>query len=147
MNAVLFPDAADLHRVIASRLEDVDVLCRDLRLLCQKRGWLAASFGLELVLRECLNNAILHGNRGDPSKRIEVRIADRSPWVRVQVTDQGTGFNWRATRGRSLPEGDETHGRGLPIMTRYARRVRFNPQGNQITLWFEQVPKTDSSDL
>lgn len=147
MNAVHFTDATELHRVIASRLEEVDVLCRDLRVLCQKRGWSAASFGLELVLRECLNNAILHGNRCDPSKRVDVRIADRSPWVRVQVTDQGSGFNWRARRAKSLPEGDETHGRGLPIMTRYARRVRFNPQGNQITLWFEQVPKTDSSDL
>lgn len=147
MNAVQDMEASEVRRVIASRLEEVDGLCGEIRVLCRERGWTSLGFGLELVLRECLNNAILHGNARDPAKRVEMTLVNRPPWIRVQVTDEGAGFDWRAIRGRSLPEGDAPGGRGLPITARYARRVRFNPRGNQITVWFQQVPKPNSSDL
>jgi serine/threonine-protein kinase RsbW len=140
-------ERAGLRRVIQSRLEEVDALCRDLRAHCQEKGWAAMSFPLELVLRECLNNAILHGNRSDPSKAVVVSVVCRRPWLRVQIADEGDGFDWSAVQARTLPDADKTNGRGLLIASTYAHRVRFNPSGNQITLWFQQLPKSNSSDL
>ncbi len=147
MIAASMPEQAGLQRVIRSRLEEVDALCLDLRVHCQEHGWAAMSFPLELVLRECLNNAILHGNRSDPAKSVTVSMICRKPWLRVQITDEGDGFDWRAVQGRTVPDADKTCGRGLLITSTYARRVRFNPSGNQITLWFQQLPKSNSSDL
>jgi serine/threonine-protein kinase RsbW len=138
---------AGLRRIIPSRLEEVDALCSDLRVLCREHGWATMSFPLELVLRECLNNSILHGNRSDPSKLVVVSMVCRRPWLRVQITDEGDGFDWRSVQARAVPDADKPCGRGLLITSTYARRVRFNPSGNQITLWFQQSPKSNSSDL
>ena len=41
----------------------VDGVCRDLRAFLSTSGVSAAGFGIELVARELLNNAVLHGNR------------------------------------------------------------------------------------
>lgn len=136
-----------LLRVLPSRLDQVDAVCSEVRALCSRRGWSSLAFALELVLRECLNNAIVHGNGRDPRKRVELELVNRPRWVRVRIADEGPGFDWRAVRRRSLPAGEVPGGRGLPITATYARRVRFNAPGNQITVWFRHLPQSDSCDL
>lgn len=94
---------------------------------------------MELLAREALNNAILHGNRNRPGKtaRLDLRLGRR--WMRMQVEDEGDGFNWRAVRFR-VPDNSDTSGRGLSIISLYADRVSFNRSGNQITFWFDKQP-------
>lgn len=123
---------------MASQFEEVEKVCKELRSVCEQRGWATVGFGMELVLRECLNNAILHGNRRDAAKRVYLGLRSRPPWILLQVADEGPGFDWRAMRRRGLPQDDSTNGRGLCIAQVYARRVRFNASGNQISLWFQQ---------
>lgn len=121
----------------ASRLEEVDAVCLALRDYLKAQGWLRGGFAVELLAREALNNAILHGNRNRPCKtaRLDLRLGRR--WTRMQVEDEGAGFNWRAVRF-SVPENSDTSGRGLSIISLYADRVSFNRSGNQITFWFDK---------
>jgi serine/threonine-protein kinase RsbW len=141
------PSPPLFQRVIPSRLDAVDDVCREVRLRCRERGLDGLGFGLELVLRECLTNAILHGHGGDPAKRVRLSLLTRPRCIRVQVTDEGPGFDWRAAQQKPLSGGTATSGRGLAIAAAYAHRVRFNPCGNQITLWFHQGSKLKGNKL
>ncbi len=129
---------------LASRLGQVDQVCRDLRDFLARHGLAAAAFGIELATRECLNNAILHGNAHDASRFVDFSLRLGRRWLRVMVADQGRGFDWRS-RFLRVPDDSRTCGRGFPILSLYARRVSFNRCGNAVTLWFDRrhpVPLT-----
>lgn len=121
---------------LASRPEEVDAVCLHLRSFLQTHGRAADSFVVELLAREALNNALQHGHQGqgDQPARLILRLGHR--WLRLQITDAGAGFNWRAARHRTAAPA-AISGRGLAISALYADRVAFNQRGNQITLWLD----------
>jgi serine/threonine-protein kinase RsbW len=92
------------------------------------------AFSTELVVRECLNNAINHGNRRDPRKRIRLFVVAEKKSVRVTVEDDGDGFNWKEYRTARLPDHTKTAGRGLAVVASYARNFEFNRKGNVISV-------------
>jgi serine/threonine-protein kinase RsbW len=47
---------------------------------------------IELTVSESVINAILHGNKSDPSKNAKVRISSNGETLEVIVEDQGSGF-------------------------------------------------------
>ncbi len=126
------------HREIAPMLKGVDELCRELRAQLKAAGLGAASFEVELVARECLNNAVIHGSAGDPSKPVTFDLRSGRDWLCGCVTDQGAGFNWRRTGRPRLVHSCATRGRGLFIVASHAYRLRFNRQGNQVTFWLRK---------
>lgn len=131
-----------LCREIPSRLEQVEDLCLEVRSVLHRHGLGAAQFAMELLTRECLNNAVLHGNGKDAAKRVALRLSCGRDWLHLRVVDEGAGFNWRAA-GRRAPAGHEaTNGRGLAIIRTYADRVSFNQRGNQITVWLRKQPSS-----
>ena len=113
------------------------MVCGEIRALLEAVGLAAACFSVELVTRESLCNAVIHGNGCDPEKKIYLELRIGTLWIRLQVADEGAGFNWR--RERKTPR-DETvaDGRGLAIYARYAGRTAFNRRGNRVTLWIEK---------
>lgn len=131
------PSHPSLCRRFPSRLAQVDGVCHSLRGFLSEHGVGQGTFAIELATRECLNNAILHGNRKDPAGEVSLTLRLGRRWLRVTVEDQGPGFNWRGSLRRPL-DPTATSGRGLPILARYARRVSFNRPGNSVTLWFER---------
>jgi anti-sigma regulatory factor (Ser/Thr protein kinase) len=94
-------------------------------------------FRIELVTRECLNNAVIHGNRSDPLKQVTFELHGARKWIRISVRDEGPGFNWRR-RCRAVGRNEnEESGRGTTIVALYAARTRYNRCGNEITVWFQ----------
>jgi len=130
-----------LARNLPSRIEEADRIALDARRLLGVAGLGAAAFAVETCLRECLNNAVLHGNAGDPRRRIRCELSIGWKWIRFQVQDQGAGFS-RRTCGGGQPGNEATSGRGLRILDLYSRRVRFNRAGNAVTVWFRRPPST-----
>ena len=130
-----------LSWALLSRFEEVDAVCGEIRSALRKNGMESASFAVELTARECLNNAVRHGNAGNAARHVELELRSGRKWICLRVSDEGAGFNWRETRRRPLPAGDAIFGRGLSIAAAYADRVRFNRQGNQITLWLPRRGK------
>jgi serine/threonine-protein kinase RsbW len=126
-------------------LTEAESLCIKVRELLQKKGLSRYCFAVELLARECLNNAVLHGNRNDADKSVSFRLWIGREWIRLQVTDEGPGFDWRkANQNRSGTTASS--GRGLPLYALYAERVRFNRRGNQITLWISKSNRTGKDD-
>ena len=124
-----------IEQEIPSLLEEVDTLCLRIRKLLVDNQLAAVSFGVELLAREALNNAVIHGNKRDTDKLVHLHFSIGREWIRLQVGDEGPGFNWRGMRRRAQ-DISATNGRGLPLYALYAQRIQFNQCGNQITLWF-----------
>jgi len=122
-----------LRAVIPSSLAEVEDVCRSVRQLLEYNGMKDHAFGVELLVRELVNNAILHGNKLDVSKnvRISVRIWHRI--IALSVADEGPGFDWRSQLCHQ-PDLSDTSGRGLAIGLIYADRMAFNHAGNRVVL-------------
>lgn len=93
---------------------------------------------LMVSLTEAVNNAILHGNRSDPSKRVTVRCEVLPGWLLFQVTDEGRGFRPETVRNPLKDENlHRESGRGVFLMRTLMDRVEFQqvPEGMQVRIW------------
>jgi len=93
-------------------------------------------FAVETALREGLANAILHGNRNDPRKKVRVHCGcEAAGGIRITITDEGSGFDSSKlpdpTVGENLAFG---HGRGLFLIRRLMDEVTFENGGRQIRM-------------
>lgn len=92
-------------------------------------------FGMRLALEEALVNAVKHGNRGDPQKRVLVRYHVTAEQVLVQIEDQGAGFDpTRVPDPTDAEHLDCPCGRGLLLIRHYTTWVQYNARGNRVTL-------------
>ena len=79
---------------LASRLESVDFGEQHALRLARKAGFSEEEqFEIKLSVRECLVNAVEHGNRWDPCKSIKLSFLLYPDRLVIQVGDRGTGFN------------------------------------------------------
>ena len=86
-------------------------------------------------LTEALSNAMLYGNASDPQKRVRVEVTVRRKEVAVRVTDEGVGFDPALVPDPTLPANiSKSGGRGIFLMKALMDEVRFNDQGNSVTL-------------
>lgn len=92
-------------------------------------------FGVRLALEEALSNAIHHGNGDDPSKQVVVDYQVDEQTLRISVTDEGGGFQPKDLPDPCCEENlTRPNGRGVMLMKCYMDEVRFNQQGNRVTL-------------
>jgi serine/threonine-protein kinase RsbW len=86
---------------------------------------------------EAVNNAIIHGNKTDISKQVNVGFKLEKKILNVTVTDEGKGFNPEIVPDPTSPENIENlHGRGVYLMSNLADDIEFNQDGNQVTMTF-----------
>jgi serine/threonine-protein kinase RsbW len=124
-----------------SRLAETELSCQKIRELLEANDLGEVCFAVELLARECLNNAVIHGNRNHADKSISLRLWLRRRWVRLEISDEGPGFDWRTAREKKL-DTTAPSGRGLMLYALYAEHVRFNRSGNQVTLWIGKKNRT-----
>ncbi len=90
-------------------------------------------FAAELLVREALTNAVLHGSGADPGKQVRCLLRLKGRRLLIAVSDDGAGFDWRAARNK--PAGClDISGRGIGILRQYANWVRYNERGNTVTM-------------
>lgn len=71
---------------------------------------------LELCLNEVLNNAVVHGNAGNPNKRIRIDVYEREGRPQFRVTDEARALAANALDTAELPSLTATSGRGLALV-------------------------------
>ncbi len=92
-------------------------------------------FAIQLVMREGLTNAVRHGNCLNASKTVRCSVQiNENKELKVEIEDQGKGFNWRKKQNRKGMDETSEHGRGLMIMERYFSRYWYNESGNKLVL-------------
>jgi len=92
------------------------------------------AFHVELVLRETLQNAVVHGNQEDPEKKVHLRCrCGPGNEISIVVTDQGRGFDFRKIVGNGFPpDPTAEHGRGIWLMKAFMDDVRFERGGSEV---------------
>ncbi|HEU0265272.1 MAG TPA: ATP-binding protein [Geobacterales bacterium] len=85
-------------------------IARELEKFKGDRGTLA--YHINLVLTEAMVNAIRHANAGDPDKTVHVYITIASEQIKIQVYDQGQGFDINSI---PPPNFDDLEDRGRGI--------------------------------
>ena len=88
-------------------------------------------FAVHLALEEAFLNALRHGNKMDPDKKIKVDYSVNSDRVEIFMTDEGDGFNPSTVPDPRYGENlYKIEGRGLLLMRSYMDVVGFNERGN-----------------
>ncbi|HEX9186604.1 MAG TPA: ATP-binding protein [Vicinamibacteria bacterium] len=134
-------DPEDLHTrlrfEVAGSLEaispTVDQVMDEVRSMDCSKG---KEFEVETALREALANAIRHGCRNDPTKRVEVCVAcDESKGMLIVVRDPGPGFDPGAIPSPTLGHNlYRHHGRGIYLINQLMDEVSFDRNGTEIRM-------------
>lgn len=92
-------------------------------------------FSVRLALEEALVNAIKHGNQMDPAKSVQIDCRVNHDRVRIEIEDEGEGFEPESVPDPTDPENLERPcGRGLMLMRSFMSLIEFNETGNRVTL-------------
>ncbi len=92
---------------------------------------------LLLAIVEGVNNAIVHGNKLDISKKVQVEYLINDTTVQFTIIDEGKGFNFNDIPDPTLPENiEKTHGRGIFLMNHLADKIEFENNGSKVILSF-----------
>ena len=82
------------------------------------------AFGIDMAVREAVTNAVLHGNRQDKNKTIELTLKSLPDAVEISVHDQGPGFNPKDVPDPTKEENIlKTSGRGIFFMRSFMDEV------------------------
>lgn len=90
-------------------------------------------FGIHLSMEEALVNAVKHGNKYDPAKKVHVRVGISSNLFRAEIADEGDGFDPDKLPDPTDPDYlDKPNGRGVMLMRNFMTKVEYNPKGNAV---------------
>ena len=92
-------------------------------------------FETTLIISEALMNAVMHGNRANPRKRVVMSYRVAFDRVLIDIQDEGPGFDPASVQDPTLPNNlAKPGGRGLLLMRCYSTWLRFNRRGNRVML-------------
>lgn len=88
-----------------------------------------------LLVSEAATNAMKHGNRFDPNKRVRLEVVAEGAGVRIRVCDEGEGFD-PGTIDDPLAQDHllNTGGRGLFLIREMADEVSFGDRGRCVIM-------------
>jgi serine/threonine-protein kinase RsbW len=97
------------------------------------------AYGNMLVaVTEAVSNAIYHGNRLDPKKKIVLSYQHNDGNLSFTIVDQGPGFDYYNLPDPTAPENLEKEcGRGIFLMKHLSDQVIFSENGRVVELFFK----------
>lgn len=91
-----------------------------------------------ISLTEAVTNAIIHGNRKDEQKVVQVRHSRKKDCIAVRVSDEGTGFDYKKVPDPTSPENIYSEGgRGVFLMHQLADDIRYFNNGSTVEMQFK----------
>ena len=89
-------------------------------------------------LNEVFINAVKHGNKNDPDKKVIINAEVNAKRIIWTITDEGEGFDYTHLPDPTSPENLEAlTGRGVFIIKHLADQYIFNASGNEVELHFK----------
>lgn len=127
-----------------SEIENIHLAEQLIDDVCTNHSIKEEFFGEILIsLTEAVNNAIVHGNRLDPSKMVSVHFHEDGKNMFFTVEDEGPGFDYQNLPDPTSPENiEKPHGRGVFLMRQLADTCDFEDGGKVVKLSFDVIGKT-----
>lgn len=98
-----------------------------------------------MAIRECMVNAVVHGNRYNKKKSVHLEIARSSEALIVVIGDEGEGFDMSSLPDPLAPENLlRQSGRGLLLIRAFMDEVDLHPRpggGTEVRL-VKTLPKS-----
>ena len=113
---------------LSSRYENIELANAALSHVCRRRGIDAEmEHWIGMALREAVANAVKHGNRLDPDKRVLVKFDGAGNDLTIVVGDEGRGFDPERVSDPLAPENQmKTSGRGIFYIRTFMDDVAFS---------------------
>lgn len=93
---------------------------------------------IRLGMHEGVSNAIRHGNRFDPDKKVKICMLHLGTQIEFEIIDQGEGFEEEQVDDPLDPMNLlKDSGRGIFLMRSYADEVVYEQGGRCLRLIFE----------
>ena len=123
---------------IDSSAENLRLVERLIEDVCEIYNVSEDNYGNILIaVTEAVNNAIYHGNKGNPGKSVQIGFENLDKKITFTVSDEGTGFDYRNLPDPTDPKNiDKVNGRGVFLMKHLADSVEFNNDGKEVLLTF-----------
>ena len=93
--------------------------------------------GLMLAVTEATTNAIKHGNKSDPNKKVYINVYKENNKLYIKIKDEGKGFDPAQVPDPTHPDNLlKDSGRGLYLMKFYMDDIQYKitPEGTEIIL-------------
>ena len=91
-----------------------------------------------ISLTEAVNNAIIHGNRKDENKTVQIQLHKRNNSIAIRVSDEGRGFDYTKLPDPTCPENIlKIGGRGVFLMQQLSDELRFHNNGSTVEIHFK----------
>lgn len=130
---------SETFRSNRERLSALPVELENLRPQCKMTD--LSFHHLVLAMTEAVVNAIVHGNREDPSKLVKMEISCEWDGIHCSVADQGSGFEPKEVADPVAPENLlKDGGRGVFIIQAVstASEIRSGPEGTTISFTIDR---------
>ena len=126
---------------IASRMEGITQVEGLINALCEEFGVEETHYGEILIaMTEAVNNAVVHGNKLDANKMVDIEVRVEGQTIAFRVADQGPGFDYENIPDPTAPENiEKPNGRGVFLMRQLADTCEFEELGRVAILRFEQA--------
>lgn len=126
---------------IGSSINNLSIVENAIDIVTSQAGVNQDNYGKILVSTlEAVNNAIIHGNRSDLNKFVEVEILLKNDIIQITISDEGKGFKPENVPDPTMPQNIESiNGRGVFLMSKLADKIEFNNKGNSVKLTFKNV--------
>jgi serine/threonine-protein kinase RsbW len=138
------------HLVLGSRFEHIEIAERTLLdLVAQADCNHDEQYWIVTALREAIANAVRHGNREQPERKVRVDYRIEGRTVTIRVEDEGDGFDPGQipdpTREENLLRPS---GRGIFYMQQFMNRVEFScaPEGGTTVVMVKELLPNSRSD-
>lgn len=127
---------ASLSVVFNSDLELVAGVVADALAFVLRKTSRFEQFTFKLALFESLVNAVKHGGRSNPERKVKLSLAVKPDRIEIVIDDGGKGFDWRKQMRREESPADvaKPSGRGLFLLRSYNCHPDYNEKGNVLSL-------------
>lgn len=86
---------------------------------------------------ESVNNAIVHGNKANKAKNVDLSLRLDDEQIHFVIQDEGNGFDFSNLPNPTAPENlERTGGRGIFLMKHLADELNFKNNGQRVELTF-----------
>ncbi len=91
-----------------------------------------------LVLTEAVKNAIIHGNKNDINKFVNIYFESKPFGLSFIVSDEGDGFDYDSIKDPTDPQNDYSgNGAGIFLIHSLSDNVTFSNNGRTIEMIFK----------
>ena len=143
LNSLILTDMAEqdlqIKVAISSRFENIDLVDAVMEAAMRYFGFDEETVErLGLAIREAVANGVRHGNRQEPTKKVELTCDVKQDVMALRITDEGSGFDVDAIPDPLAADNlFNPSGRGILLMRAFMDEVAFdfgNNGGTQVTL-------------